>query len=125
MPANLVRCASCRALLNPELSPREIIAPDFVPLTEVEAVIDTPIIGYFVNCPKCRKELRINARYAGQQVACKFCDGQFPFQLDSQSVQIPAFYTECPHCKKEIRAARKYAGAKVACKFCEGAIRFV
>ncbi|MEX0585726.1 MAG: hypothetical protein WD176_03725 [Pirellulales bacterium] len=125
MPANLVRCASCRALLNPELSPREIVAPDFIPLPEVEAVIDTPIVGYFVNCPRCRKELRINARYVGQHVACKFCDGQFPFQIDSEAVQVPAFYTDCPHCRKELRAAQKYTGAKVACKFCNGAIRFV
>jgi hypothetical protein len=125
MPANLIRCASCRALLNQELSPREILAPEFVPLTEVEAVIDTPIVGYFVACPRCQKELRINGRYVGQQVACKFCNGQFPLQLDPPTVQVSAFYTECPHCKKELRAARKYTGAKVACKFCNGAIRFM
>jgi hypothetical protein len=125
MPANLIRCASCRALLNQELSPREILAPEFVPLPEVEAVIDTPIVGYFVTCPRCQKELRINARYVGQHVACKFCDGQFPFELASQSVQVPAFYTQCPHCQKELRAAKKYSGAKVACKFCSGAIRFM
>jgi uncharacterized protein YbaR (Trm112 family) len=125
MPANLVRCASCRALLNPDLSPREILAPEFVPLQEVEAVIDTPIIGYFVTCPKCQKELRIHSRYDGQHVACKFCNGQFPFKLQPLSVQVPAFYADCPHCKKELRAARKYSDAKVECKFCNGSIHFV
>ena len=69
MPASLIRCASCRALLNQELSPRESFAPEFVPLQEVETVIDTPIAGYFVTCPRCQKELRINGRYAGQNVA--------------------------------------------------------
>ena len=124
MPARLIRCATCRALLNPDLVPSEISPPEFSPLPEVAAVIDAPPIGYFVTCPHCAKELRINKRYVGQHVACKFCDGQFQLQLDPPQVASPAFYTNCPHCSKELRVASKYQGMKVACKFCDGGIRF-
>ena len=125
MPANLVRCVSCRALLNHELVVPEIVAPEFVPLPEVEAVVDTRIIGFFVECPHCQKELRINAKYHGNYVACKFCQGQFEFRLNPPRVRCLAFYANCPHCAKELRAAEKYKGIKVACKFCSGGLRFV
>lgn len=125
MPANLVRCVSCRALLNPELVVPEIISPEFVPLAEVEAVVDVPVNGYFVECPHCRKELRINARYVNQRVACKFCAGEFDFRLNPPRVRRMAFYSSCPHCSKELRAAEKYIGQKVACKHCNGGLRCV
>jgi hypothetical protein len=125
MPPKLIRCAGCRALLNPDLEPGEIVPPEFVPLPEVEAVVDTPVVGYFISCPHCEKELRINARYLGQHVACNFCNGQFQFQVEPPAVRWHAFYTVCPHCSRELRAAKKYRGAKVACKFCNGGIRFV
>ncbi len=125
MPANLVRCATCRALLNPDLQPREIVAPEFVPLPEVEAVIETAAIGYYIDCPQCRKELRIHGKYLSHNVACRFCQTQFEFKLESAAVRVGAFYALCPYCSKELRAAMKYRGAKVACKFCNGAIKFV
>lgn len=125
MPANLVRCVSCRALLNHELVVPDIIAPEFVPLTEVEAVVDARIVGFFVECPHCRKELRINARYHGNYVACKLCQGQFEFRVNPPRVRVLAFYSNCPHCAKELRAAEKYKGVNVACKFCNGGLRFV
>ena len=125
MPANLVRCATCRALLNDELDVPEIVTPEFVPLTEVEAVVDAKIVGFYVQCPQCRKELRINARYAGSHVACKFCQGQFTFQVDPPRVNVVAFYADCPHCSKELRVADKYRDVNVACKFCNGGLRFV
>ena len=122
MPANLVRCATCRVLLNTDLSPREIEAPEFSPLPEVEAVIDAPPVGYFVQCPHCAEELRIHKRYVGKHVACNKCDGQF--QLGDSNIRSAAFFTVCPYCSKELRVAAKYLGMKVACKFCNGAIRF-
>ena len=125
MPANLVRCVTCRALLNHELVVPEVVTPEFVPLPEVAVVVESSIIGFFVECPHCKQELRINAKYNGNYVACKFCKGQFEFRLKPPRVRCLAFYANCPHCSKELRAAEKYKGVNVACKFCNGGLRFV
>lgn len=123
MPARLVRCASCRALLNVDLRVRQVAVPAFVPLREIESVIESAPTGYYATCPNCRKELRINGKYVGRNVACRFCDNQFLFQVQSPSSQVVAFYLSCPHCARELKAAAKYLGAKVACKHCDGSIR--
>ncbi len=122
MPAKLVRCATCRALLNPELTPGRIEPPEFIMLPEVATVIDASPAGFFVQCPHCQDELRIAAKYVGQHVACKSCQGPFQFLLESPSIRITACYTKCPHCDRELRVAPKYRGMNVACKFCDGGI---
>ncbi len=126
MPAKLVHCANCRALLNPELQPKPIVHPDFVELAEVEVVkvIKLPVHGYFVDCSKCQVELKIHAKYIGQAVVCRYCSSPVDLGLKSGLIRL-AVYSVCPHCQKEVRAALKYLDKNVACKFCGGGIHFV
>ena len=125
MPANLVRCATCRALLNDDLQVREISVAEFAPLKEIESVIEATPKGYFVTCTSCQKELRIHGKYAGQNVACRFCDSQFQFRVEPPSPSVVAFFLDCPHCSQELKAAAKYLRARVACKHCDGAIQLI
>ena len=123
MPPNLVHCQTCRALLNPDLEPDSIEIPAFQPLQEIECMVDVEPRGYYVSCPQCQQELRINRKYAGKKVQCKICGGQFDLYL--QSSRTLAFYAQCPHCDQELRAAMKYLGTKVACKRCHGHIQLI
>lgn len=81
--------------------------------------------GYFIQCPDCHRELRINGKYIGQTVSCKHCDGRFTFDPTSEKVVVEACYADCPHCSKELRVGHHYLGEKVACKFCGGKIQLV
>lgn len=123
MPANVIRCATCRALLNNDLAIKPIVPPEFVPLPEITESVDVPLRGVYLPCPACTRELRINSSLFGQRVQCRFCD--HPFDLDPERVIPPAGYTSCPHCRQEIRAATKYVGIKVSCRHCHGSIRLV
>ena len=125
MPANLIRCATCRALLNDDLQLREISSPEFAPLKEIEPVIEATPKGYYATCPKCQEELRIHGKYVGQTVACRYCESQFQFQVEPPASSVVAFYLNCPHCSQELKAAVKYLRAKVACKHCDGGIHLV
>ena len=125
MPANLVHCQFCRALLNPDLYRSDVNIPHFFELQEISSVIDVELVGYYVQCPHCDKELRINRKYSGMGVACKFCSGQFQLDLADPRVRTRAFYMGCPHCDKELRVATKYLGMKVACKFCNGQVQIL
>ncbi len=81
--------------------------------------------GYFVLCPHCQRELRINRKYLSQPVQCKLCHGKFVFDLTRPEIRSPAFYILCPHCQKELRVAHKYLGMKVACKYCGGKLHLI
>ncbi len=117
MPANLVHCQTCRALLNPALSEDSVEIPKFVPLKEISPTRIVPAVGHYVVCPGCSEELRISAKYRGATVACRLCRHTFDYD---RSIQIQAMYANCPHCQKELRAAMKYADQSVACRFCSG-----
>jgi hypothetical protein len=117
MPANLVHCQTCRALLNSELTEDSVEIPKFVPLREIKPARIVAANGHYVPCPGCREELRINRKYRGATVACRFCSHSFSY---SQSTEVIALYTDCPHCKEELRASSKYKGKNVACRFCSG-----
>ena len=117
MPANLIHCQTCRALLNSELTEDSVEIPAFVPLKEIDPTQIVTPRGHYVECPGCSEELRISARYKGAAVACRFCDHGFTYD---SSVMVTALYSNCPHCEKELRAATKYTGQNVACRFCSG-----
>ncbi len=68
MPAKQVHCRECRQLLNPELSLSSVEIPAFVPLQELEAIVDVVPKGVFTPCPKCSQELRIAHKYLGNRV---------------------------------------------------------
>lgn len=125
MPENMIHCRTCRALLNPDLEPDTVEIPPFIPLQEIESMIDAEAAGYYVGCPSCERELRINRKYLGERVQCKFCSAPFLFDLHLPRLVVPAFYVDCPHCGEELRVASKYGGAKVACKHCAGKIHLV
>lgn len=123
MPPRVLRCRSCGALLNSELQPAAIEAPEFILLPEVRVVSDVIARGYFVACPNCEQELRISAKYIGSKVQCKHCTAPFKFEAGNASIRRIAVYADCPHCTQELRVAEKYLGKKVGCKHCDGAIR--
>ncbi len=125
MPARLIRCASCRALLNSELVPKEIEYPDFVPLREVLAVVDARVKGDFIRCPQCTRELRISVKFRSRRVSCRHCEHTFDLHIGGPTVKRIGVYAPCPHCTQELRAAERYIGVNVSCKFCNGAIRIV
>ncbi|MFK7821125.1 MAG: hypothetical protein AB8G99_20585 [Planctomycetaceae bacterium] len=120
MPENLIHCQSCRTLLNSELKADSVEIPAFIPLQEIEAMVDLAPNGNYVLCGSCNKELRVHNKYIGQRVQCKFCTS--PFVYD-EAIEVTAMYGKCPHCTEEIRAALKYSGMKVACRHCDGKIQ--
>ena len=122
MPEKLIHCQSCRALLNPELESDSVEIPEFIPLREIATMVEVELSGYYIGCPACDRELRINRKYVDRDVQCKHCSGQFPFKMSDSRIRIVAFYAECPHCAEELRANTKYLGARVACKHCSGKI---
>jgi len=123
MPAKVLRCRTCGAMLNPSLEIPDVAAPDLNALPEVQVVTEIQAKGYYVGCPNCESELRISAKYVGQQVACKFCSAPFLFDPKSATIRRIAVYAECPYCRQELRIAEKYLGKRVGCKHCDGAIR--
>lgn len=120
MPANVVHCISCRAMLNAHLEDDSIEIPQFVPLPEIKLMKKAKARGHYIRCGGCREELRINAKYVGARVSCRHCE--FTFDYDDQVEQI-AIYTTCPHCSEELRASTQFVGQDVACRFCSGALR--
>ena len=88
-------------------------------------MIEVEPSGYYVGCLQCQQELRINRKYVGQQVACKFCNGKFLLQLSQEGPQLTAFYSTCPHCSEELRVAAKYLGNQVSCKLCGGRLHLI
>lgn len=125
MPENLIRCITCRTVLNSDLEPDSVEVPSFFELQELACMIELNPRGYFIQCPDCSRELRINGKYFGQTVSCKHCDGRFLFSPNSEKIRFDAFYADCPHCKKELRMSSRYHGQKVACKFCGGKIQLM
>lgn len=129
MPANLIHCQTCRALLNPDLDPNQIEIPEFMPLREIEhedeietEIVEVAALGYFINCMTCEQELKVSKRFIGEQVQCKHCETQFRLAMNAIDINWLGIYTDCPHCDKRIRAARRYLGSVVACNFCSGQI---
>lgn len=122
MPAKLVHCRSCRALLNSELSEDSVEIPMFSPLPEIAVIAAVSPKGHYVLCPGCKEELRIHTKYHGLKVQCKHCSQPFTYNA---AVEVNAFYTPCPHCSSELRAAVKYMGHKVVCKHCSGHIQLM
>lgn len=125
MPPKLIRCVSCRTLLNEDLQPDSVEIPKFEPLKEIAACVETEPRGYFVICPYCDKELKINRRYLGKKLSCKSCDRVFRLELDSETVKCVGFYLNCPHCDDRLRARMKYLGLRVVCKSCSNDIEIV
>ena len=120
MPANLVHCATCRAMLNSELTENPIEVPEFIPLPEIMEMKTAVARGHYVRCGGCQEELRINAKYQGAAVQCRHCNHTFQYNSDVPKV---AMYTTCPHCSEEIRANMSYVGQNVACRFCNGPLK--
>jgi DNA-directed RNA polymerase subunit RPC12/RpoP len=125
MPANVVHCQTCRALLNPDLDPDTVEIPQFVPLQEIGTLVEVQPAGYYLNCPACGEELRIGRKYVGEKVACKHCSHPFRCDIGPGGQSAKWFYAPCPECQQELRVGTKYLGAKVACKHCEAKIHFV
>ncbi len=120
VPPRIIRCRSCRCLLNPELQPEAIVTPEFVPLPIIETVVELNFEGYYIDCPGCQKELRIHRKYQGQIVSCKHCQSNFCFDLTNPALRNHSVYSDCPHCQKSLKFAPKYLGLKVACRHCDG-----
>ena len=125
MPPNLIHCRTCRKLLNPDLEIDSVEVPMFVPLQEVDSLVEITAIGLFVACTQCHQELKINRKYLGQRVQCKYCSADFRLDPTSQDVLKADSYGQCPHCEETLRFANKYVGSKVACRFCQGKVHIL
>ena len=121
----MVHCRECRTLLNPELERDSVEVPIFIPLQELDAMVEISPLGVFVPCPQCQQELKINRKYLGQRVQCKICTADFRLDPANPSIQQADVYSKCPHCDQELRFASKYIGVRVACRFCSGKIQIV
>ena len=117
VPPRVLRCRSCRTLLDPDLSAHEFAPPEFAPLAEVDGPTIVRPKAERTRCPGCGEELRVAAKYAGVPVACKKC-GE-PMTAGEPELRV-AFLADCPHCQKEIRVGMQYVGQLVGCKFCGG-----
>jgi hypothetical protein len=111
--------------LNSDLEPDSVEIPEFIPLQEIEDMLEVPPTGFFFGCPHCQRELRIHSKYCGQRVKCKFCDAAFDLDLNNPRIEKVAFFADCPHCQTELRSSWKYLDTKVACKHCSGKLHFV
>ena len=120
MPERLIHCRTCRTLLNTDLDPDSVEIPQFVPLQEIETIPKLPIRGFYLNCPHCSRELRINGKFLGKLVTCKHCTGEFLMDFGQKTLEQIGIYVYCPHCNERLRMSLKYIGVKVACKACSG-----
>ena len=121
----MIHCRTCRTLLNQDLEKDSVEIPPFVPLQEVDSLVEITPVGLFVDCSNCHQELKINRKYLGQRVQCKFCSADFRLDPQSPSVTEADSYAQCPHCEETLRFARKYIGFKVACRFCQGKVHIL
>lgn len=125
MPENLIHCRTCRALLNTDLEQDSVEIPVFAPLPELDSFVEIRPTGYYIACPICQRELRINAKYLGARCTCNSCNGAFALDLNDPQIKILGYYGDCPYCSERVRMAKKYVGVKVACKFCAGRIKLL
>lgn len=125
MPQNMVRCRSCRTLLNDDLVVDSVEVPEFIPLPELDAMVDLQPAGYFVSCPKCQKELKVARKYVGEQVECKYCASPFRLIVGRPPFEHFQAFSQCPHCTQALRFDAKYLGQTVACRFCDGKLRLL
>ena len=125
MPLNMIHCRSCRELLNTDLERDSVEVPIFIPLQEIGAMIEIMPVGLFTSCPKCSQELKINRKYVGQNVQCKFCEAGFNLDPGSRNISEADVYSKCAHCEQDLRFAKKYIGVKVACRYCAGKLHIV
>jgi uncharacterized protein (DUF983 family) len=127
MPEKIIHCRNCRTLLNSDLEPDSVEIPEFVPLQEIEIVPELSLRGYYVHCPQCNRELRVNRKFLGKKVTCKQCTGAFVlnFEAGPQFVEKVGIYVYCPHCSERLRMSSKYLGVKVSCKSCSGRLMAV
>src|SRR5262249_9883661 len=102
--------------------PDSVEIPEFVPLQEIESAVDLPIRGYYILCPHCTRELRINRKFVGKRVTCKQCTGDFVLNFGEGAGKIEkvGVYGYCPHCSDRLGMPAKCLGIKVACKSCTG-----
>ncbi len=125
MPARLVHCRSCRALLNSDLEEDSVVMPAFIPMQELDCKVEMSPRGMYLQCPHCQQDLRINVKYVDEMVVCKHCNGNFLIDLTNPTMVVKAYYGDCPHCSKELRIGKKYAGMEVVCKFCDGKLKLI
>lgn len=125
MPPNMLRCMTCRAWLNPELTRPDPVPPAMFDLPEIppnQVPKQAETCGHYVVCPTCQRELRVARRYVGEHVGCKFCEAKFELTTNDSALRHVGVYLECPHCHEELRAGRKYLGHEVVCRFCDGRV---
>lgn len=125
MPARVVHCRECRALLNSDLEEDSVEMPQFIPMQEIDCKVEMSPRGMYLLCPHCHDDLRINMKYVGQTVSCKHCSGAFVIGLASPKMVVKAYFGDCPHCGKELRIGKKYVGVEVVCKFCDGKLKLI
>ncbi len=123
MPPNMIHCRECRQLLNPELTKSSVEMPTFEPLQELDSMAEVEHAGFYCECPKCQRELKVAKKYLGERVQCKHCQAGLVLDPMSPIILRADVYAKCPHCEQQIRFDPKYMGMKVACRFCQGKLQ--
>ncbi len=88
MPAKLVHCQYCRALLNPDLYRSDVEIPEFFELKEISDVAQVKVLGFHILCPHCQDELRISRNGERRTLTA---------HLDSRSEAFSQALTELEH----------------------------
>jgi hypothetical protein len=96
MPPRLVHCRECRALLNTDLESDSIEIPEFQPLQELDSLVELTPRGFYISCPLCDRELKINRKYQGKSVECASCKGTFQFEFRDERITKLGYYVDCP-----------------------------
>lgn len=124
MPPRLIHCQNCRHLLNQDLRRDSVVIPAFVPLKEITLAPTVAPRGFYEDCHACGRELKIQRRFVGSQVRCKFCQAGFHISEDlGPNPQRDSYYAKCPHCREKLRIGAKYLGKQVSCKHCRGELK--
>jgi len=121
----MIHCRECRQLLNPELTKSSVEMPTFEPLRELDCMAEVEHAGFYCECPKCQRELKIAKKYLGERVQCKHCQAALLLDPMSPLILKADVYAKCPHCTQQLRFDPKYMGMKVACRFCQGKLQIL
>src|SRR5262245_16210269 len=99
----MIHCRACRQLDTLEPSSTSVEIPDCPPLQELDSMAEINPAGMYLPCPKCHEDLKINRKYIGQRIQCKFCQAEFRLDPTSPAVRQADVYSHCPHCQQQIR----------------------
>lgn len=77
--------------------------------------------GYFVGCPSCGAEHRIDKHDLGIRVTCQDCLAKHTVSAEMLH-DAPHIYAECPQCEGDLRLLHEDLRKVLTCEHCDAAI---